>query len=220
MSRLNIRHETKYFYDYPVSFGPWRLMVRPTDSHALRVVDARLELSPPGNTQWAYDAYGNSVCVFQPQGESNVLSVVNYLVIDRFPNPLWLPPRDDPSSTMPIVYDAMDRAVLQPFITPATNDHEPIFEDWLKTYPQNGELALNVLRQINIDIKQRFSYGARDEEGVQSPTETLKLGTGTCRDFAWLMIESVRRLGFAARFVTGYLFSPGQCRRRRDACVV
>jgi transglutaminase-like putative cysteine protease len=209
MTRLSIRHETKYTYEQSVAFGPWRLMMRPSDSHALRVVEARLELSPPGNTQWAYDAYGNSVCVFQPQGESNVLSVVNHLVIDRFPNPLAPPPRDDPASTLPILYDAADRVVLAPFMTPATDDHDVALEDWLRRYMLAGDtLALDLLKRMTSEIKQNFSYGARDNEGTQSPAETVRLGTGTCRDFAWLMIEGVRRLGFAARFVTGYIFSP------------
>jgi transglutaminase-like putative cysteine protease len=147
--------------------------------------------------------------VFQPQSESNVLSVVNHLVIDRFPNPLAPPPREDPGSTLPILYDAMDRVVLQPFMTPATNDHDIALEDWLRRFMLSGDtLAVDLLKRMNMEIKQTFSYGERHYEGVQSPAETLNLGTGTCRDFAWLMIESVRRLGFAARFVTGYLFSP------------
>jgi transglutaminase-like putative cysteine protease len=209
MTRLSIRHETRYLYPFPVAFGPWRLIMRPSDSHALRLVEARLELTPPGATQWAYDAYGNSVCVFQPQSESNVLSVVNHLVLDRFPNPLPTPPRDDPASTLPILYDAMDRAVLQPFMTPATNDQDIGWEDWLRSFMQSGDtLAMDLLKRINSAIHAQFSYGERYDEGVQSPATTIRLGTGTCRDFAWLMIESVRRLGFAARFVTGYLYAP------------
>jgi transglutaminase-like putative cysteine protease len=67
---------------------------------------------------------------------------------------------------------------------------------------------LECLKRINTAIHDGFKYGARDEAGTQAPGETVALGSGTCRDFAWLMIESVRRLGFAARFATGYLYSP------------
>ena len=70
MTSLSIRHETRYSYERPVSFGPHRLLVRPRDSHALRLTDASLTLSPPGETRWAYDALGNSVCIFTPQGEA------------------------------------------------------------------------------------------------------------------------------------------------------
>ena len=210
MSRLFIRHETAYFYDRPVAFQPWRLIMRPLDSHATRVVDARLELTPPGVTRWAYDAYGNSVCMFEPQGESDVLRVVNHLTIDRFPNPLEVPRGDDPASTLPIVYDASDRVVLQPFITPATDDHDMAVADWLRGFMLSGDqLAIDLLNRINTTIHQQFSYNEREQEGVQSPAETIALRSGSCRDFAWLMIETVRKLGFAARFVTGYLYAPG-----------
>jgi transglutaminase-like putative cysteine protease len=71
-----------------------------------------------------------------------------------------------------------------------------------------GDSALDVLLRVNRAIHQEFSYGVRDEYGTQTPAETINRRAGTCRDFAWLMIESVRRWGFAARFVTGYLYSP------------
>jgi transglutaminase-like putative cysteine protease len=71
-----------------------------------------------------------------------------------------------------------------------------------------GDSALDLLLRLNSAIPYELSYGARDEYGTLTPAETLQRGAGTCRDFAWLMIESVRRWGFAARFVTGYLYSP------------
>ena len=69
MTRLFIRHETLYTYEYPVAFGPHRLLVRPRDSHATRLVDASLQLFPPGDTRWVYDAMSNCVCLYSPQGE-------------------------------------------------------------------------------------------------------------------------------------------------------
>ena len=65
-----------------------------------------------------------------------------------------------------------------------------------------------LLLQMNGFIREHFGYAARDEEGTQSPLQTLQLGTGSCRDFALLMMEAVRRLGMAARFVSGYLYDP------------
>lgn len=209
MTRLQIRHETTYDYDDAVTSGPWRLMMRPSDTHAIRVVDANFLFTPPGATTWTYDVYGNSVCHFTPEGPSSRISVVNNLVIDRFPAALT-PQRYDPRSTLPISYSPQDRIVLQPFIIPDTSDNDREIIDWIVAQTgAPGGLALHSVQRINSAINQQFEYGERQEEGVQSPSETLKRGAGTCRDFAWLMIETLRRLGFAARFVTGYLYSPG-----------
>jgi len=209
MSRLKIRHETLYTYSQPMKFGPWRLLMRPLDSHATRIVEASLRLSPSGSTRWSYDAYGNCVCYFQPELDADHLMVVSELVIDRYPAPLGPPPIDDPRSLLPIVYQSADRTVLDPFIVPATDDHDHGYLEWLHSLPAAAnEPALHLLQRINAAIHERFAYGAREEAGVQRPSETIAFGQGTCRDFAWLMIESVRRLGFAARFVTGYLYSP------------
>ena len=70
MARLCIRHETLYAYERPVRFAPHRLLLRPRDSHAIRVLTAHLTVSPPGDTRWMYDALGNSVCWFSPRGEA------------------------------------------------------------------------------------------------------------------------------------------------------
>ncbi len=207
MTRLSIRHETLYAFAAPVWSGPWRLMMRPADTHAIRVISANLELTPPGRTLWSYDAYGNSVCEFTPEGPASLVGVVNNLVIDRFPAPL-APQAYDPRSTLPIAYDEADAVVLAPFIAPAGPASRALI-DWVVAHAgAPGALALHALQALNSAIHQRFDYSAREEPGVQTPEETLARGAGTCRDFAWLMIETARRLGFAARFVTGYLYSP------------
>ena len=170
MPRLRIRHETTYTYSEPVKFGAWRLLMRPLDTHATRLIEASLE-TPPGSLKWAYDAYGMA-----------------------------------------------DRVILAPFIAPATDDHDHQYVDWLHAQAgPNDEPALEFLKRINSAIHAGFNYGVREAPGVQSPSETVAFMSGTCRDFAWLMIESVRRMGFAARFATGYLHSPGQTIRGAGA---
>jgi transglutaminase-like putative cysteine protease len=209
MPRLHIRHESLYSYDSPVEFGWWRLLMRPLDSHAMRLIHASMEM-PPSTVRWTYDAYGNCVCFLKPEAASKRLKVVNNLLVDRYPSPLAAISIDNPGSTMPIVYSLADRTVLEPFIAPAGDDDDPRYHYWLQSLsPRTDEPALDVLRRITSAIHAGFNYGAREEEGTQSPSETVALNSGTCRDFAWLMIESVRRLGFAARFATGYLYSPG-----------
>jgi transglutaminase-like putative cysteine protease len=209
MPRLRIRHESTYSYSEPVRFGCWRLLMRPLDTHATRLIRASLE-TPPGEVKWFYDAYGNCVCHLTPGGMSDQLSVVNNLVVERFPSPLADVSIDNPGSRAPIVYSMADRTILEPFIAPATDDHDADYLDWLRAqFPANDEPAIEFLKRLNSAIHDQFQYAMRDAPGTQSPSETLMMNSGTCRDFAWLMIESARRLGFAARFATGYLYSPG-----------
>lgn len=208
--RLTIRHETTYAYGQPVEFGQWRLLVRPVDSHALRVLDASLTFTPSGTTRWSHDALGNSVCTFQPLGSSNTLSVVSTLLIERFPAPLDAANRFDQKLSFPIFYPLEERLILDPFIRPATESGSAAYRDWLAARSMTTyDLSLPFLQDLNAAIHRDFSYGERHEEGTQSPAETVERRAGTCRDFAWLMVESLRRFGFAARFVTGYLYAPG-----------
>lgn len=211
MTRFAIRHETLYSYERPVRFGVHRLLVRPRDSHAIRVIDAHLTLSPPGETRWLFDAMGNSVCCFTPLGESRALSIVSNLTIQRYPTPLSKLDVADPQTATPIVYSRADRAVLAPFIAPASDDLDGALLGWLSDQvgsPQ--EPALDFLLRLNGAIKGQFEYVTRDLGAAQEPGETVKLRSGTCRDFAWLMVEALRRLGYAARFVTGYVYSPAR----------
>jgi YD repeat-containing protein len=209
MARLSIRHETLYTYERPVRFAPHRLLVRPRDSHAIRVVDALLTVSPPGDMHWLYDALGNSVCTFTPRGESTSLSIVSDLVIERFPAPLSDLRIRDPQTATPIVYGPADRAVLAPFVEPVTEDADGQLLAWLRDHVGSPhEPALEFLLRLNRAIHDQFEYQSRDLGSAQEPSHTVQLGSGTCRDFAWLMVEALRRLGYAARFVTGYLYSP------------
>lgn len=210
MPRLTIRHETLYDYTHPVAFAPHRMLLRPRDSHAIRVVDAMLTVSPPGETRWLYDAYGNSVCEFRPEGSATSLSIVSDLVIERYPARLADPQVQDPQTAAPIVYEPGDRRVLAPFMEPATADAGGALLAWLRGRIRTpDEPVLDFLLRLNRTIHDDFAYRTRDVGDAQDPAVTVNTGSGTCRDFAWLMVEALRRLGYAARFVTGYLYAPG-----------
>lgn len=209
MTSLSIRHETRYSYERPVSFGPHRLLVRPRDSHALRLTDASLTLSPPGETRWAYDALGNSVCIFTPQGEASELLIISELIIERYPAQLGQARPENPLTLTPVVYDRADRLLLAPFMEPVSEDPDNALLGWVRGLAGTpDERALDFLLRLNSLIHCSFTYSARYEPGTQAPALTVQQGSGTCRDFAWLMVEALRRLGYAARFVTGYLYSP------------
>ena len=143
MSRLIIRHETRYAYERPVAFGPHELLVRPRGGHALRVVKGALTFSPRGETRWRYDAYGNCVCQLNLSEESDEFFVLSELEIERFPAPLEPQEVDDPHTATPIVYPPSDRAVLGPYIEPATLDPEGLLLRWLHgVAPAVGEPAI------------------------------------------------------------------------------
>jgi len=210
MPRLSIRHETFYAYERPVAFATHRMLLRPRDSHAIRVADAVLTVSPPGQVRWIYDALGNSVCCFDPAGQASHLSIVSELLIERFPAQLSDPRVQDPQTATPIVYTPADRAALEPFIRPATEDANGDLLRWLRSVVGDPrEPALQFLLRLNRTINGAFAYEPRDLGAAQEPSHTVRLGAGTCRDFAWLMVEALRRLGYAARFVTGYIYCPG-----------
>jgi len=186
------------------------MLLRPRDSHAIRVAAAVMTVSPPGDTRWLYDALGNSVCSFTPTGESTALSIISELVIERYPAPLADLPIRDPQTATPIVYAPTDRSVLSPFVEPVTEDPDGVLLKWLRARVGSPhEPALDFLMRLNRSIRDEFDYLARDLGAAQDPAFTVQTGSGTCRDFAWLMVEALRRLGYAARFVTGYLYSPG-----------
>jgi len=208
MSRFSIRHETRYDYQHPVRFGPHRLLVRPRDSHAIRLIAADLTLSPPGETRWSLDALDNCVCQFTPQGEARTLSIVSDLLLARYPAPLDLFPDCDPRSATPVDYAFEDRALLAPYMTPAATDAEGATRWARSQIGPVGEPAMDFLMRLTHAIHDNFEYLAREEEGVQTPAQTLRLSSGSCRDYAWLMVEALRHVGYAARFVTGYLYSP------------
>lgn len=217
MTRLLIRHDTVYQYERPVAFSLHRLMLRPRDSHSLRVERTALSLTPSGQVRWTYDALGNCVCWFQPRGEADRLHIRSELVIERFPAPLDPFRPDDPHTATPIVYARDDRLALAAYMTPDTEDDEDLTR-WLRgLIGAPGEPAIDFLLRLNKALHDDFTYEARAAEGVQGPSETLRRGTGACRDLAWLMIEALRRVGFAARFVTGYLHSPSRDMRGAGA---
>lgn len=209
MTRLTILHETRYDYDRPVGFGLHRLLIRPRDSHSMRVVEAALQVTPPGEVRWIYDALGNCVCLFQPRGASTSLVITSLLAIERFPASLTDVVVSDPRTAVPVVYDRADRTIVAPFMEPVTDDTEAKLLSWVRgLVERTEEPALDFVLRVNRAIHQGFTYQPRGAQGCQTPTETLDWRSGTCRDFAWLMVEALRRLGFAARFVTGYLYSP------------
>ncbi len=209
MKILTVRHSTTYRYARPVAFGQHRLMLRPRDSHDLRLVESELTLWPPGKLRWLHDVFGNSVALVDFEQPAAELTIVSTLHIERYGLARPDFPLDPAAELYPFVYSAGDRTDLGRLLERHYPDPQGVVDQWARQFtPFRPVGTLNLLAGMNRAIRETFIYAARDEEGVQSPIETLATKTGSCRDFALLFIEAARSLGFGARFVTGYLYDP------------
>ena len=209
MKFLTVRHATSYRYARPVILGPHRLMLRPRDSHDLRLVGAELALSPPGVTRWLHDVFGNSVALVEFATLASELTIVSTLNLERYGLSRPTFPIAPEAQNYPFVYSANDRTDLGRLLERHYPDPQEAVAAFAKRFVTDSPMSTyNLLSNINFAIKSEFGYAERYEEGTQAPLETLEKKTGTCRDFALLFIEAVRTLGFGARFVTGYLYDP------------
>jgi transglutaminase-like putative cysteine protease len=209
MQTLTVRHVTQYSYANPVAFQPHRLMLRPRDSHDLRVVSAELSLSPHANVRWFHDVFGNSVAVVDFLESASQLKIESVLTLERYGMGTSVFEIEDNAKEYPFVYSSDDRIDLGRMLDCHYPDPGNELEQWAKGFiAARPTDTMALLADLNSGIHTGFLYNLRHEEGTQTPLETLRLGSGSCRDFALLLIEAVRALGFGARFVTGYLYDP------------
>jgi transglutaminase-like putative cysteine protease len=212
MPLLTIHHKTEYRYDRPVAFGEHRIMLRPRDGHDLRVLAGDLEIVPePASLRWIHDVFGNSVAIATFDARANTLTFSSTATVEHKPAEEFALTADDPAYFYPFLYDDEEFPDLVQFITPQYGDPDGELSAWARGFldEQGMTPTFNILSGITHGIREAFSYRKRHEHGTQHPLDTLQTGSGTCRDYALFMIEALRRLGIAARFVSGYLFIPG-----------
>jgi transglutaminase-like putative cysteine protease len=209
MRRLSVTHLTTYRYAEPVAFGPHRMMLRPRDSHEMRLISATLTTSLPAELLWTYDLFGNVVCTALFQGMTDELSIESHLEIERFASAvptLFATGSDEP---FPPLYSDDDVTDLGGCLAGSGTAFEPAMEDWLQAIVATHRGgAMEFLSALCLEIHRAFAYEARYEGTARAAEETFRLRSGACRDLAMFFIAAVRRLGFGARFVSGYLFDP------------
>lgn len=207
--RLTVRHVSAYRYSEPVRFGEHRMMFRPRSGHDVRVVSTQLVIAPtPVRLHWLHDVFDNSVAVATFSGAAPELQFDSRVTIDHYESPLPDYALESYAATWPFAYtneEASDlvNARSRPYPDSAVDAWARRF---LATPGPTATMAL--LRAMTREIKSGFRYVRRAEKGVYRPAETLRHRSGSCRDFAVLMMDAVRSLGLAARFVSGYIFVP------------
>jgi transglutaminase-like putative cysteine protease len=206
--RYDIVHTTVYRYSKPVTFGEHRVMFRPRDSHDLRVLATDLQVNPEAIVRMIQDPHSNSVALVQPIQPSLELRLVCSFTIERADVTQDLSLLSPAAEYLPFAYSVQDRLDLEHYLRPHHDDPEGKLIAWAhQFFRHDGPTGTrDLLERMNQHINQNFRYEIRDEEGTQTPLQTLALGSGSCRDYALLMMEAARRLGVATRFVSGYLY--------------
>lgn len=210
MRRLQIKHVTTYQYTETVTLLPHKLLLRPREGHDIRIDSAELIIFPTHQLQWQRDVYDNAVAQATFLEPSSRLSIDSRVLIQHYDDQ----PLDflvaDYAVLFPFQYDAAERVDLGPYLSALFEQDRQVLGAWLRQFWYSGQVVETylLLEWINKAIATGFVYQQREEPGVQTPATTLTKRTGSCRDFATLFIESCRSLGLAARFVSGYLYSP------------
>lgn len=206
MPIFTIRHVTTYHYKQPVAFGEHRMMLRPRDDEDQKVLASDLEITPePSQLSWTRDSFGNHVTTARFAHRASELRFESTIRLDHASAGLREADIEDFARTYPFAYGAEDRAGLARFIAPLSP--YPALDHWAASFlrPDGSADTRDLLVDMTQTINRTFKHVARHEKGIQDPFQTVQLTTGSCRDFAVLMIAALRSLGIAARFVSGYL---------------
>jgi transglutaminase-like putative cysteine protease len=208
---IRIHHRTAYRFRQQVSFWPHRLIVRPRESRDLRLLTNVVTVTPPATVSWAQDVFGNAVATasFQTLSDQLVVDSVAELQLDAVPWPVF----DIAASaiTYPFRYSDDEWTDLGALAVPQYADPAGQLQAWARAFIRSTPTdTLALLKDLTAGVFHQINYEVREDEGTQSPTQTLERQWGSCRDFAVLFAEAARTLGFGARIVSGYLHNQNQ----------
>jgi uncharacterized protein (DUF2126 family)/transglutaminase-like putative cysteine protease len=220
---VGITHQTNYKFDRPVRLSPHVVRLRPAPHTRTPILSYSLNVSPADHfVNWQQDPFGNYLARFvfpEPMVEFDVTVdlVADMTVINPFEFFI-----DDDAKHYPFAYEIGLQRDLSPYLAALTG--LPLLDGWMEALqasvpgmsqmplsaqtpqsPDSGLAVIDFLVQLNSRLCTDIAYSIRMEPGVQTPDETLQARLGSCRDTAWLLVQILRRLGLAARFVSGYL---------------
>ncbi len=204
---LGITHSTTYFYRQAVTFGPHRLLLRAIEGHDVQIRESGLRISPNARVRWLRDVFGNSIAIAEFAEPASQLEIHSSLTIEQFNTDPFEFVLSQNALTLPFVYEPFEAFDVAPYCQVQFPSDMDAVRRWMRPFLSTGGTArtLEFFTTLNKSVPLFFSYTPREEPGVQSPGETLKKRSGSCRDYALLLMEAARQLGVAARFVSGYL---------------
>ncbi len=210
MQRYKILHRTYYNFSGSVKLGPHYLRLRPREDYGLGIESSTLKITPPATLLWHRDVEGNSVATATFELPTNQLVVESEIIIQQY-NEV---PLDflvaDYAVSYPFTYQSDDQTMLSPYMAFPEGRVKKLLAEWIAVLWQPDERiqTYTLLHRLCTHIHQTLSYRLREAPGVQTAGQTLSNGTGSCRDFAVLFMETARCLGLASRFVSGYIHAP------------
>jgi transglutaminase-like putative cysteine protease len=208
MQRIRIRHLTEYLFAAQVSFNEHRLLIRPREGHDVRIESSKLEIAPAYSIQWQRDVFDNSLAVVSFKQAANRLTIASEVVIQHYDQAPFDFLLADYASIYPFNYALEEQADLLAYQQVIFINDQYAINNWLQQFALHGMNTFNMLMLLTQAINSQFRYQMREEAGVQPPAYTLQYRSGSCRDYATLLIEACRCLGLASRFVSGYLHAP------------
>ncbi|KRS12705.1 transglutaminase [Roseovarius atlanticus] len=211
MTCLDVVHTTTYRYRHEVSLGAHRLMLRPREKQELRLLSHKLSITPEAAVTWAHDVRGNAIATALFDAPTDHLVIESRVVLD-LTAPAW-PVFSISGSAIeyPFLYSPDEWTDLGSLTASQYTDKDGRLSRWVENFVMTRPTdTLSLLKDISNGVFAQISYEGRETEGTQPPIETLDRGSGSCRDFAVLLAEATRMLGFGSRIVSGYLSNPDE----------
>ena len=213
--KLGIRYQTTYRYQQAVSFSPHDIRLFPRQDRFSRVRRLEFKTTPSANVRFARDVFDNTVasCFFpDSSAELNLQLALDLEIDEKDPFHFIL---ENSAVDLPFNYDPAILAVLAPYRERRTTD-ELTIPGWTPPSASNRRNTVSVLADLNRLLHEAIGYERREEGAARSPVETLRSGSGACRDIAVLLAELLREMGLAARLVSGYLRESDSQTRRAE----
>lgn len=210
MQRYKIIHRTYYNYSNDVILGTHHLLLRPREDYELRIESFILKSTPQVKIFWHRDVEGNSVAIANFNQLTRQLLIESEVIIQQYnESPLDFIVSDY-AIEYPFKYKPSDQFLLSPYMVLPEEETRVLLNNWIFNIYKSNEAVqtYTLLQKLTRLIYTTLAYTVREEPGVQTAKDTLFLGSGSCRDFALLFMEAVKCLGFASRFVSGYLYVP------------